>query len=325
MFGVVDHFQVIGQPAVPAPMAEANAQIAWWRATDGTFWSANLDGTGEPTAFPQAGVVSFQVISGGQVAGILQAPGDVLSVYSSTAAGGPNAILNRVVDVTAFQLISSTQFYALKTDGSLWEYPESKGTQVKSDIAAFQAFPSGAGDALILLDTSGYLSGPGGQQHAGVSAVQAVDEYNLLFSTGDLSQATGELSLGSPNGTQTIAKRVAAFAAILVAGGVPGDESIVVYWIDNEGDLFALNTSSVGNAAQVDGHAIAMAASATDPSNLLVMGSDGNLWYEHQQAGSWGEVPPPRGLGHGPVPHASARAFPTKAKTLTALPASSGG
>jgi hypothetical protein len=78
-----------------------------------------------------------------------------------------------------------------------------------------------------------------------------------------------------------------------------------LYVLGTDGNLW-LESAQNGNwgqvpppRQQVDGNVAAFQAfpelTGTSPGYFaLVLGTDGNLWYEYTQNGSWGQIPPPR-------------------------------
>jgi hypothetical protein len=160
-------------------------------------------------------------------------------------------------DVVAFQAVDQSHAYVLGADGNLWlenypwgYLPPADRQLVASDISSFFAIGT---ETVYVLDTNGVLA--------------------LRTDPGGPNKPWGQVGPGIADST------VQAFAC-----GPAG-----VYWITggedgNGGELYLSTwiaaTKQWKVSGPIDGNVIAIACNSNDSVGLLVLGSDGNLWYE---------------------------------------------
>jgi len=290
---------VIRQPRVPPPMAYLAPKdgffplSAMWIDEDNGLWSSTPSPPYPKTGLWPSDAVRFQAPPSPrdpQGWCVLNTEGEL--IVATSTAGSSNYDEN----VAAFQVVSwnleelnSNVIYVLGTDSSLWLETQPKRdaqpVQVDGNVAAFQAmdadhaFVLGSDGNLWLANSPWGFLPPRDRQPvaADVMSFSAADDISVyvLDRNGELTLREAPSWSPGPN----IATGVLAFT--FASNGV--------YWItevNGVSELYLSTPISPSPATAwkqngpIDANVAAIACNTSDPNGLLVLGTDGNLWYE---------------------------------------------
>ena len=286
--------EVIRQPRVPSPMTYLSPKpegkfvplSAAYISDTNYLWS--LPFQPEPVGIAPD-VARFQMLSAYNPVGwCIQSTAGTGGTLTVEAAGNS---IPYDSDVAAFQVVVSktdpefNTIYVLGTDGKLWletqPKPNLAPTQVDGNVVAFQAIDEShafvlGGDGNLWLENEPWGFLPPRDRVPVASNVESfqvkdINNVYLLTSSGELALST------SPSwGLGAVIAYPTPWAFEIAPNGV--------YWITQSGDLYLSSPAAPGElwktSERIDGNVVAIACSQDDPDGLLVLGSNGNLWYE---------------------------------------------
>lgn len=172
-------------------------------------------------------------------------------------------------NVVAFQGIDAAHAFVLGSDGNLWfeeanwQYPPARNL-VASDVWSFQA--------------------------VNPSNEETSNSVYVLYGTGELALLNGPAAAGqawgpgTPVVTASQTRTVSSFAPLNL------EKADAVCWVSNTAELWLSTLNGHGqwrigdgspDFLPIDGNVSAIACNGDDFDGLLVLGSDGNLWYEY--------------------------------------------
>jgi hypothetical protein len=312
---------VIRQPREPAPIAYPTSGgpdniIAWWITADSDLLNGSR--ITEPFTSLTSGVQSFALVYDG---GPADSPFCAVSTegYKYLGVYGPGGGSQPIdSNVAGFQLMYydpadpvNCIFYILGNDGNLWIetnptlrpggiWEGSKIAHVDGNVVSFQGIDT---DHAFVLGSDGNLwyaysdwQYPEDRDlvASGVWSFQAVTQSNepagisvyvLYHQSGELAVLNGPADGGAWGPGTTVAVPVSSFAPLNL------ERADSVYWVSNTAQLWLRTLNGNGewvngegggpDFVPIDENVSAIACNSGDYQGLLVLGSDGNLWYEY--------------------------------------------